>query len=508
MKKVSSAIVPIITIDRKAQLPLHRQVYDRYRAAILDGSLRPGQRVPSTRTLACELGVSRTPVVDAYAQLLAEGYFESRVGYGTVVSRSLTLQIRGSEASSSRSASPRLGRRPRALRARNLEPVQTGPRQRGHGAFCCGRVPFEHIPLRVWNRLITRHRRSTCATSLDYGDPMGSRNLREAIAVYLRTARGVRCDSDQIMIVCGSLHALEISTRALLEPGSSVWVEEPGYPFARNTLALHGCQIVPVPVDGEGLVVNVGIKKCRKAQAALVTPSHQMPLGVTMSATRRLQLLEWAEKSGAWIIEDDYDSEYRYEGMPIASLQGLDRNFRVLYTGTFSKVLFPSLRLGYLVLPPDLIETFQEVRMAMDTFSPAFYQEVLADFIREGHFSRHIRRMRSLYAERRITLIECLRQELGLTGEVSGAHAGTYLVLILNGISERAIVERAADRGLWLLPLSPFYANKPSRQGLVLGYGSTPLEEIPKAVRKLREVLAGSVAGTRMNHPKRACGLP
>ena len=188
--------------------------------------------------------------------------------------------------------------------------------------------------------------------------------------------------------------------------------------------------------------------------------------------------------------------------MPIASLRGLDRNFRVLYTGTFSKVLFPSLRLGYLVLPPDLIDTFQEVRMAMDMFSPAFYQEVLADFIREGHFTRHIRRMRSLYAERRMTLIECLRQELGFTGEVSGAHAGTYLVLTLNGISERAIAERAADRGLWLLPLSPFYASTPSRQGLVLGYGSTPVEEIPKAVRKLREVRAGSVPDTRMNHPK------
>jgi GntR family transcriptional regulator/MocR family aminotransferase len=503
MKKVSSAIIPIITIDRDSQLPLHRQVYDRYRAAILDFSLRPGQRVPSTRTLASELGVSRTPVVDAYEQLLAEGYFESRVGDGTVVSRSLTDQIRRSESSTSRFASLRSGRRSRALRATKLEPVQSGPRQRGRGAFCAGQVPFEHFPLQVWNRLITRHCRNTCETSLGYGDPMGSRNLREAIAVYLRTARGVHCDSDQIMIVCGSLHAIEISARALLEPGSRVWVEEPGYPFARNTLALHGCQVVPVPVDGEGLVVNVGIKKCREAQAALVTPSHQMPLGVTMSATRRLQLLEWAENSGAWIIEDDYDSEYRYEGMPIASLQGLDRNFRVLYAGTFSKVLFPSLRLGYLVLPPDLVATFQEVRMAMDTFSPGFYQEVLADFIREGHFSRHIRRMRSLYAERRMTLIECLRQELGLTGEVSGSHAGTYLVLTLNGIPEQAIAERAAGRGLWLLPLSPFYAGKPSRQGLVLGYGSTPVEEIPKAVRKLREVLAGSVASTKMNHPKR-----
>jgi GntR family transcriptional regulator/MocR family aminotransferase len=503
MKKVSSAIVPIIAIDREAQLPLHRQVYDRYRAAILDCSLRPGQRVPSTRTLASELGVSRTPVVDAYAQLLAEGYFESRVGDGTVVSRSLAAQIRRPEPSGSRRTSLRSGRHSRALRAPKLEPVNTGSRQRGHGAFCCGQVPFEHIPLQIWNRLIMRHCRSTCATSLDYGDPMGSRNLREAIAVYLRTARGVRCDCDQIMIVCGSLHAIEISARTLLEPGSRVWVEEPGYPFARNTLALHGCQIVPVPVDGEGLVVNAGIKKCREAHAAFVTPSHQCPLGVTMSAARRLQLLDWAEDSGAWIIEDDYDSEYRYEGMPIASLQGLDRNSRVLYTGTFSKVLFPSLRLGYLVLPPDLIETFQEVRMAMDMFSPAFYQEVLADFIREGHFSRHIRRMRSLYADRRTTLIECLRQELGSLGEVSGAHAGTYLVLTLTGISDRAIAQRAAGRGLWLLPLSSFYASKPSLQGLVLGYGSTPVEEIPKAVKKLSEVLAGSVAGSRMKHPKR-----
>jgi GntR family transcriptional regulator / MocR family aminotransferase len=211
MKKVSSAIVPIITIDRDAHLPLHRQVYDRYRAAILDASLRPGQRVPSTRTLASELGISRTPVVDAYAQLLAEGFFESRVGDGTVVSRSLTAQIRRSEPSSSSCTGLRSGRRPRALRVPKLEPVQWGPRQRGHGAFCSGQVPFEHFPLQVWNRLITRHCRSTCAKSLEYGDPMGSRNLREAIAVYLRTARGVRCYSDQIMIVCGSLHAIEIS---------------------------------------------------------------------------------------------------------------------------------------------------------------------------------------------------------------------------------------------------------------------------------------------------------
>ena len=239
------------------------------------------------------------------------------------------------------------------------------------------------------------------AKSLHYGDQMGLKTLRETIASYLRTARSLRCEADQIMIVNGSQQALELSARVLLDPDSRVWVEEPGYHLARAVLAMNGCHLVPVPVDEEGLDVAAGIKRYSKARAVFVTPSHQFPLGVTMSASRRFQLLEWARNTGSWIIEDDYDSEYRYESSPITSLQGIDANARVIYIGTFSKVLFPSLRLGYVVIPADLVDAFLAVRRAMDLGSPSFYQKVLVDFIGEGHFGRHIRRMRVLYHARR-----------------------------------------------------------------------------------------------------------
>ncbi|MGC2229396.1 MAG: PLP-dependent aminotransferase family protein, partial [Candidatus Sulfotelmatobacter sp.] len=351
-------------------------------------------------------------------------------------------------------------------------------------------VAFGHFPFHVWNALVTRHCRNAHAKSLDYGDAMGSKDLREAIAAYLRTARGVRCEAQQIMVVSGSQQALDISARVFLDPGSRVWMEEPGYRFARNVFAINGCQIVPVPVDGEGLDVAAGIKRCRRARAALVTPSHQYPLGVTMSASRRLQLVDWAQSSESWIIEDDYDSEYRYESMPIASLQGLDCNSRVIYIGTFSKVLFPSLRLGYLVVPPDLTERFLAVRLAMDIGPPSFYQAVLADFISTGHFSRHIRRMRLLYSERRRVLIDSIRKDLGFAADVTGGEAGMHLSVTLKGINDCEVAERASSRNLWLVPLSTSYLGKASRQGFILGFGSTEVADIPNAVRKLRTVLS------------------
>jgi GntR family transcriptional regulator/MocR family aminotransferase len=299
----------------------------------------------------------------------------------------------------------------------------------------------------------------------------------------------VRCEANQIVIVSGSQQALEISTRVLLDPGSAVWMEDPGYRLARSVFAVNGCRIVPVPVDDEGLNVSAGIRQCPNARAALVTPSHQYPLGMTMSASRRLQLLDWAESSGCWIIEDDYDSEYRYENLPIPSLQGLDANSRVIYIGTFSKVLFPSLRLGYIVLPPDLVERFLAARVAMDISPSAFHQAVLADFIGEGHFSRHIRRMRLLYAERRRVLIETLREQLGLAAEVLGGQAGMHLSLTMRGINDREVAKRAAKDGLWLVPLSTSYLCKPARQGFILGFGSTGVEQIPDAVGKLCALL-------------------
>jgi GntR family transcriptional regulator/MocR family aminotransferase len=293
------------------------------------------------------------------------------------------------------------------------------------------------------------------------------------------------------MVVSGSQQALEISARVVLDPGSRVWVEEPGYRLARDVFALNGCHPVPVPVDTEGLDVAAGIKQCRKARAAFVTPSHQFPLGVTMSASRRLQLVDWAQSSGSWIIEDDYDSEYRYESLPIASLQGLDANSRVIYIGTFSKVLFPSLRLGYIVVPSDLVDRFLAIRRVMDLGPASFYQEVLTDFIQEGHFARHIRRMRVHYGKLRSTLVGSLTKELGATVEVVGDEAGMHVAVTLqNWCHDLEIAERAARQNLSLWPLSPSYLGKVSHQGFILGFGGTTIAEIPNAVRKLRNLLA------------------
>jgi GntR family transcriptional regulator/MocR family aminotransferase len=331
------------------------------------------------------------------------------------------------------------------------------------------------------------------ARSSHYGEGMGLRALRETVASYLRTARSLHCEADQVMIVSGSQQALEISARVLLDPGSRVWMEEPGYYLARDVFTLAGCRLVPVPVDTEGLNVSEGVKLCRRARAAFVTPSHQFPLGVIMSASRRFQLLEWAQATGAWIIEDDYDSEYRYESMPIASLQGLDSNARVIYIGTFSKVLFPALRLGYIVVPLDLVERFRAVRRVMDLGPPIFHQEVLVEFIEEGHFARHIRTMRNLYRERRTALVDCIRSELGSKVKVLGGEAGLHLTILLPaGSHELQIAKRAAQQNLWLWPLSRYYGNKAADPGFVLGFGSTPLTEIRPAVHKLRDLLAAT----------------
>lgn len=486
---VSSAISPLVTIDRRSEVPLYRQVYQAFRTGVMDGRLRAGERVPSTRSLAADLAVSRIPILNAYAQLIAEGYFESRTGAGTVISRALPNPIASSNSSTANRQKVSLG--PRLVSSSPM-PGHFARNQFAHrtwGAFNVGQVAFDQFPFRIWNRIVARHCRKATATSFDYGDPLGLEDLREAIAVYIRTARAVRCEADQVMIVSGTQQALEITSRVLLDTKSSVWMEEPGYGFARRIFELRGCRIIPVPVDNEGVEVAEGIKRCATARVALVSPSHQYPLGATMSAARRLQLIKWAERAGSWIIEDDYDSEYRYESMPIASLQGLDWNSRVIYIGTFSKVLFPSLRLGYIVIPPDLVEHFISVRVAIDITPPGFFQHVLADFIREGHFSRHLRRTRTLYSERRAALVRSIRKELGRSAQLSGEQAGTHLSLMIDEISDVEIAKRAAKRNLSLVPLSAAYLGKPVKQGFVLGFGSTPLEVIPSAVRRLRAVL-------------------
>jgi GntR family transcriptional regulator / MocR family aminotransferase len=487
MAKVSEAIAPVIAVDRKTAKPLHKQIYDGFLSAIVGGNIRPGQRVPSSRTLGIELGISRIPVLNAYAQLLAEGYFESRKGAGTFVSKSLPESLTICEEKTLPIVQEGSGPRPIARRALLLTKFARPPWVGGWGAFSVHQPAFDRFPFPIWSNLITRHSKAPSLRAIHNTDPRGSESCREVICNYLRTARAVRCDPSQVMVVAGSQQALEISARVLLGNATAVWIEEPGYRLARSVFAGAGCRLVPVPVDEDGMIVSAGIKQCSKARAAYVTPSHQYPLGSTMSASRRMQLLNWAQTSGSWIIEDDYDSEYRFESMPIASLQGLDRNARVIYIGTFSKVLFPSLRLGYIVIPPDLVDHFVAVRTSMDIFPPYLHQEVITDFMREGHFARHIRRMRLLYSERRTALVENIRDQFGSCLEVHGTQAGMHLTVTLpRGMSDHEIATKAARKGLWLWPLSPSYLSEAPRQGFILGFGNTAVEDMPHAVSQLR----------------------
>jgi GntR family transcriptional regulator/MocR family aminotransferase len=292
------------------------------------------------------------------------------------------------------------------------------------------------------------------------------------------------------MVVSGSQQALDITTRVLLDPGDSVLIEEPGYSLERTVLTAAGCRLIPVPVDQEGMEVTQAIRRYPAARAAFVTPSHQFPMGSTMSASRRLLLLNWAQRSGGWIVEDDYDSEYRFDAQPIASLQGLDANSRVIYIGTFSKVLLPSLRVGYIVIPRDLVERFLSVRFAMDIFPAYLFQEVLADFMGLGHFGRHIRKMRQIYSSRRMALIESIQKVFGDRLEIHGAAAGMHVTVTLpSGLDDGEIAARAARERLWLWPLSPCYVGKRRKQGFVLGYGSTPEGQIHAAVKRFHSIV-------------------
>jgi GntR family transcriptional regulator/MocR family aminotransferase len=478
-------------IDRDEAKPLHRQVYDGYREAILRGDLLPGQKIPSSRELASDISVSRFPVLHAYAQLLAEGYFESQVGSGTFIASALPEQVM---PSSHRGENPGHGQsehRPVARR-NNLYPAfPKDSHLRMWGSFGINQPASDQFPFKIWSGLVNRHSRNPSSNSLQRVDPMGSYRFRQVLCRHLRTARSVKCEPEQIMIVSGSQQALDITARVLFNPGDSVLVEEPGYNLERTLLLAAGCRLKLVPVDEQGMDI-ARAPRCKRVKAAFVTPSHQFPLGSTMSATRRLHLLNWAQREGAWIVEDDYDSDFRFDARPIASLQGLDVNARVIYIGTFSKMLFPSLRVGYLVIPRDLVGLFEAVRFATDIFPPYLYQEVLADFMELGHLGRYIRKMRRIYGERRTKLIESIHAEFDDFFEVHGSSAGMHVSVTLpEGFNDLEISARASSERLVLWPLSRYYTGKHPRHGFVLGFGSTPTEYIFSAVKRLHAVMLG-----------------
>jgi GntR family transcriptional regulator / MocR family aminotransferase len=483
----------LIRLDARRRAGLQQQIYGSIRRAILDGVVAPGTRLPSSRALAVDLGVSRTTTLLAVQQLQAEGYLTARRGSGTSVAAELPddLVQRRAASPTVRTRHPALSRRGAALvasppGARRLD----GPPR----AFRLGTPALDLFPVALWARLVSRRLRSVTAAQLDYGDAAGLPALRDAIAGHVQTARGTRCRAEQVVMVAGAQQGFELICRLLLDPGDRAWIEEPGYPGARSALCAAGARIVPVRVDADGLDVDHGARRAGDARLVYVTPSHQYPLGAPMSLARRLALLGWARAAGAWVIEDDYDSEFRYGARPIPCLHGLDVDGRVIYVGSFSKTLFPALRLGFVIVPLDLRERLVAARAAADQHPPTLDQAVLADFIVEGHFARHLRRMRVAYQER----LEALRAAAarlcsGVLG-VRPVRTGLHALADLEGVDAERVSREAAARGVEATPVSAYFADRRGApNGLVLGFGAVR----PDAARRAMERLAAAIDAAR-----------
>jgi len=484
-----------VWLDTAAQTPLYQQVYAGLKRAILHGQLRPGSRLPSTRTIAGDLHLSRNTVTAAFDQLLAEGYIEARIGSGTRVVSTLPNEfLRPPLESVARSrpshaatlsrwgtATQKLGA---AFHRISAPSPTTDPRP-----FQSGVPAVDQFPAKLWARYIARAWRAAPRHLLQYGDPAGLLTLREVVAAYASSSRAVRCDPDQVIIVAGSQQGLYLVARVLADPGDCVWIEDPGFPGARNTFQSTGLRLIPVPVDWEGLAVSAARSRVRP-RLIYVTPSHQFPLGMTMTLPRRLALLELAERFSAWILEDDYDSEYRYASRPVPSLQGLTEDNRVIYLGTFSKVLAPALRLGYVIVPKPLVDAFRAARALIDMHSPSIDQAALANFMVAGHFERHIRRMRAVYEERRNVLIDGARRELSGLLDLTSPGAGLHLIGWLPyGVSESAAAKAAADYAVTLTPLSALTLKHRRRPGLVLSFGGFTPDQIRAGIVTLARAL-------------------
>ena len=514
-----------ITLDEHGARTLQQQLYARLRDDILARRLRPGERMPATRALAAQLAVSRTTTVLAYEQLLAEGYLEARQGSGTFVSRELPDEaLAAAVARSPRkvtadprllgpsvstavaSPAPRLSRwganlaetRGQLWRADGTAVERFGP---APFDFRPGRPDWDAFPRDLWSRLAARRVRGDSASLATYGDPAGYRPLREAIARHLAHSRGVRCDAEQVVVVNGSQQGVDLLVRLWLDPGECAALEDPGYQGAALALRAHGMRVLPVPVDDDGLdVAKLPAPNLPDApRLVYVTPSHQYPTGATLSLPRRLRLLEWAARRGALVVEDDYDSEFRYSGRPLESLQGLDRAGVVAYVGSFSKALFPPLRVGYVVLPPDMREPFVAAKWLADRQTATLDQQVLSDFIADGHFERHLRRMRRLYGARRDALLAALQEFMGGLVTPGGDGAGLHLVAWLpDGWDAAALAARAATLGVVATPVAPYYQGWPDRPGLMLGFAALDEGTIRAGIARLAraaEELARTIPG-------------
>ncbi|MBX3608905.1 MAG: PLP-dependent aminotransferase family protein [Hydrogenophaga sp.] len=462
-------------------LPLHRQLYEALRRAMLDGKLAAGERLPSSRDLAQDLDLSRNTVVAAINQLSVEGYLASRVGSGTYVNdhvpRVNHRAARGAPGQVPHLQAARLSQRGDALAHRfSAQSLEVQP-------FTPGIADFSAFPLALWQRLQNKHWRMTYPDMLDYNTSGGYAPLRRAIADYLRVFRSVQLDADQVIVTTGTQQSLELCARLLADHGDTVWVEDPAYWGAMKAFIATGLTVHPVATDDEGIHPREA-DDAQPPKLIYVTPSHQYPTGAVMTLARRQQLLATARQHGAWVLEDDYDSEYRFSGPPISSLEGLDADGRVLYMGTFSKVLYPGLKLGYLVVPKGLIEAFRQAHYDLHRPGHMPTQAALAEFIEMGHFASSLRRARQTYAERRQCLLEALRPVLGDGPDaprISGAEQGLHLCLRLPArTDDQAIAHRLAQQGLIVRPLSAYCLRRTDLRGLVIGYGYATLGEIAR----------------------------
>ena len=465
--------------------PLFRQVYRGLRQGILSGLLRPGDRLPSTRDLAEQLRISRTVILLAFDQLLAEGFATASMGSGTYVSEGLASNTVSGKGRPARLKLARYGKSVAGSIA-TVDTPQLPPAAPRYN-FVYGRSDLATFPFESWRRLLTREARKASVRQFDYGSALGNRDLRAAICDHLRRSRAAVCDPSQILIVNGSQQALDLIVRVLVEPGGSVAIENPHYDGARETFRAAGARLRPVPVDRDGL--NPAFLP-NDARLAFVTPSHQFPTGAILPLERRLALLHWARRRNAVIIEDDYDGEFRYDGRPLESLQGLDREGRVVYIGTFSRTVFPALRIGYLVAPESLLPALTAAKWLSDLHSATLEQQVLAEFISSGMYERHLRQLRRRNSARRAALLGAIRGYLGDRVEVTGDGAGAQVVLWPNRpISEKDLTARAAARGLGIYGISHCYLKHPSPPGFLLGYDRLNEREIREGIRMLGEVL-------------------
>jgi len=478
----------LLRVDRKTSAPLHAQIDQALRARILAGAVRPGTRLPSSRTLAAELGVARTTVLQALEALQAEGYLVAAPRSGVRVAPELPEEgFTPAPVGTGRSLPPRL-----SSAARTLASLGTGAPRLGSvpRPFRPGLPALDLFPTSLWSRLVSRAQSRASARMLEGGDPAGHAGLRRAIVDHVVAARGVRCAPEQVFVTGGTQQAFEEVLRLVVDPGEAVWLEDPGYLGAQRAVLGAGARPVAVPVDDDGLDVEAGIRRSRHARLVILAPSHQYPLGVTLSLGRRMALLRWAAWSRAMVLEDDYDSEFRHRGRPLTALQGLDDSGRVLYVGTFSKTMFPGLRVGYVVVPPSMVDVFSAARASLFAPASALEQAALAIFMDEGHFARHLRRMRGVYRERAEALLDGLRTRCAGVLEPKPCDTGMQLCAMLpRGVADVAVRDRAAKVGIEVAPLSDYRLGPGGRGGLVFGFGAIRPAAIRAGVESLQRAL-------------------